>query len=87
MSDILDDEIIGLDGVDIQAMAKRQLAASTAVAIVIALGAILISMAPNSRHDASVRTHRVANIQRPKLSAQTIGSFAAETHEQIIELP
>jgi hypothetical protein len=87
MSNILDDDAIGFDGADIQAMAKRQLAASTAVAIVIALGAILMAMAPSSRNDAGVATHRVANIQRPKFSAQTIGAFAAEKREQMIELP
>jgi hypothetical protein len=87
MSDILDDESIGLDDADIQAMAKRQLAASTAVAIVIALGAIVMAMAPSSRNDAGVATHRVANIQRPKFSAQTIGAFAVGKQEQKIELP
>jgi hypothetical protein len=76
VSDILDDDAIGLDGADIQAMAKRQLAASTAAAIVIALSAILITMAPNSRHNAGVRTTGRTGLRtssdrnlRPRLSA------------------
>jgi uncharacterized protein involved in exopolysaccharide biosynthesis len=89
MTNSFDQEAIesGPDGIDLQAMARRQFVASVAVAIVIGLGAILIALAPASRDYASDATHRVAAVQQPKFAPQTVNSLAAATRRRDIELP
>jgi hypothetical protein len=89
MSNIFDEDAIGagLDGVDLQAMAKRQLVASAAVAVVIGLGVILMAMAPASRNYAEVATHRSSTVQQPQFVSRTIDGVAEVGRQRRIELP
>ena len=83
-----DDEEIasGLTGAEIQSVAKRQFVASVAVAIVIALGVVLVAMSPASRDYAGLGTHKVATVQQPKFVTPTTSSFAA-AKQHSVELP
>ena len=69
-----DDETvsIGLSQADVRDMARRQLAASVAVAVVIALGVGLVALAPASRDIASsvalVASHKIATVQQPQFA-------------------
>jgi hypothetical protein len=87
-NEYIDDEAIasGLSGAEIQAVAKRQLVASVAVAVVIALGAGLTAFMPAARDHAEVAAHRVAVVQQPRSAPAPDQHFAsARQHE--IELP
>jgi hypothetical protein len=61
-----DDEAVGLSEAGIVEMARRQLAASIAVAFVIALGAGFLALAPASRDVAALAPHKVASVQQPQ---------------------
>jgi hypothetical protein len=61
-----DDEAVGLSEAGIREMARRQLAASIAVAFVIALGAGFFALAPASRDVAALAPHKVASVQQPQ---------------------
>lgn len=89
MSTIFDEDAIeaGLGGVDLQAMAKRQLVASVAVAVVIGLGVILMAMAPASRNYAEVATHKSSIVQQPRFVSRTIDGVAEVKQQRRIELP
>ena len=71
---------------ELQAMARRQLAASIAVAIVIALGVALAALTPASRDHGEVAAHRLLLVQQPI----TIGSAdhrLASRKQPEVELP
>jgi hypothetical protein len=63
-----DDETvsIGLSRAEIREMARRQLVASIAVALVIAIGAALVALAPASRDVAALASHKIASVQQPQ---------------------
>lgn len=67
-SEFVDDGAIGfhLSGAEIQAVAKRQLAASVAVAIVIMFGVGLTMMRPAHHGYADGVAHRIGAVQQPK---------------------
>jgi hypothetical protein len=69
-----DDETVstGLSHAEVREMARRQLAASVAVAAVIAIGVGLVALAPASRDIARdmamVASHKVATVQQPQFA-------------------
>lgn len=62
-----DGEVIasGLTQAEVQAVARRQLVASVAVAIVIGLGLVVTAMAPASHIRTATAAHRIAGVQQP----------------------
>jgi hypothetical protein len=61
------DEAIGfgMSAVEIQSVARRQLVASAAVAIVIALGVVFAALTPAGHDRAEVGAHKFAQVQQP----------------------
>jgi hypothetical protein len=89
MSNISDEDAIesGFGDVDLQAMAKRQLVASVAVAAVIGLGVILVAMAPTSRDYAGIAMHKSSIAQQPRFVSRATDSVAEARQQRQIELP
>jgi hypothetical protein len=85
-----DDEAIagGLSSAEIQAVARRQLVASIAVAVVIALGVGLAALMPASHasNDAEAAPHRLALVQQPTF-ATPLSARLASAKQREIELP
>ena len=81
-----DDIGFGLSESELQAMAKRQFAASIAVAIVIALGAALAALAPASRDHGQIAAHRAALVQQPTTIIAPDHRLASRTQPEI-EVP
>jgi hypothetical protein len=78
---------LGLDEIDIQAMAKRQFFASAAAAIVIGLGVILMATAPAPHAYAVTASHGAWIGQQPRFVGQTTARAAEDTWRRRIELP
>jgi hypothetical protein len=89
MRNMFDDDTIalGLDEIDIQAMAKRQFFASAAAAIVIVLGVILMATAPAPHAYAVTASHGAWIGQQPRFVGQTTARAAEDTWRRRIELP
>jgi hypothetical protein len=83
-----DDETvsIGLGLAEIRETARRQLAASIAVAVVIAIGAALVALAPASRDVAALASHKTASVQQPQFATPLSASVTFVKHIQR-ELP
>ena len=80
-----DDEPVELTDAGIREMARRQLGASIAVAVVIAIGAGLFALAPPSREVASVSVGHVAIVQQPQFVTPS-NRFASST-KRVREVP
>jgi hypothetical protein len=76
----------GLSGVEIQEVARRQLIASVAVAVVIALGVGVAAVMPAHHDYAALAQHRTAFVQQPKFMPPPGGRVASVTRHQL-ELP
>ena len=81
-----DDTGLGLSEAELQAMARRQLAASIAVAIVIALGVTLAALTPASRGHGEAAAHRPLLVQRPAMTVPPDHQLAARKRPEV-ELP
>jgi hypothetical protein len=81
-----DDIGLGLSEGELQAMAKRQFAASIAAAIVIALGAALAALAPASRDHGQIAAHRSLLVQQPTMIIAPEHGLASRTQAEI-EVP
>jgi hypothetical protein len=81
-----DDTGLGLSEAELQAMARRQLAASIAVAIVIALGVALAALTPASRGHGEAAAHRSVLVQQPTMTAPPDHRLAARKPSEL-ELP
>jgi hypothetical protein len=79
-SEQFDDEAVGLSEAGIREMARRQFAASIAVAFVIALGAGFLALAPASRDVASLVPHKMASVQQPQFATALNGRVASAKH-------
>jgi hypothetical protein len=89
MNNIFDEEAIesGFGDVDLQAMAKRQLVASVAVAAVIGVAVIFMAMAPASHNYADVAIQKSSAVQQPRFVSKAIDSVAEAKPLRQIELP
>jgi hypothetical protein len=76
----------GLTGAEVRESARRQFIASVAVAIVIALGAGLMVLAPVSQPNAEATARKVAIVQQPSFVAPP-GQRLAAMKQSAIELP
>jgi hypothetical protein len=77
---------LGLSAAELQAMARRQLAASIAVAIVIALGVALAALTPASRDHGQIAAHRSLLVQQPTMTMPPDHRLASRTPPEV-ELP
>jgi hypothetical protein len=89
MRNMFDEDTIalGLDEIDIQAMAKRQFFASAAAAIVIGIGVILMATAPAPHDYAVIASHGSWIGLQPNFVGQTTARAAEDTRQRQIELP
>jgi hypothetical protein len=78
-----DDTGLGLSEAELQAMARRQLAASIAVAIVIALGVALAALTPASRDHGQVAAHRSVLVQKPVMTVPPDHRLASRTRPEV----
>jgi hypothetical protein len=76
----------GLSSIEIQDVARRQLVASVAVAIVIILGLGLAAMMPAPHNYAALAPHKTALVQQPQFVTPSTGQVAAATRREV-ELP
>jgi hypothetical protein len=74
-----------LSGSEIRVVARRQLVASVAVAIVVALGLGVTALLPASHNDAAVAPQRVAAVQQSKFAIPA--EHAAAAMQYAIEAP
>jgi hypothetical protein len=81
-----DDTGLGLSEAELQAMARRQLAASIAVAIVIALGVALAALTPASRDHGQAAAHRSILVQQPIMMISPDHRLASRKQPEV-ELP
>jgi hypothetical protein len=79
----IDDEAIGsgFSGAEIKSTARRQFVASAAVAVIIAIGAGLLAMAPAKRDYAEVAPRRIAIVQHPTFATPLSDRVASATRE------
>jgi hypothetical protein len=77
---------LGLSEAELQAMARRQLAASIAVAIVIALGVALAALTPASRGHGEAAAHRSVLVQQPVMTVPFDHQLAARKPSEV-QLP
>ena len=82
----VDDESVELSEAGVREMARRQLGASIAVAVVIAIGAGLFAMAPSSRDVAGLSSPRVASVQQPEFVTPN-DRLASSAKRLVRELP
>jgi predicted benzoate:H+ symporter BenE len=75
----------GMTAIEIQSVARRQLAASVAVAIVIVLGIVFAALTPAAHDRAEVAVHKFAQVQQP-IFVKPADRLAAAKHYGI-ELP
>jgi hypothetical protein len=75
----------GLSTVEIKSMAGRQLVASIAVGVVIALGLGLATLMPPSHKYAEAVQHKLALVQQPTFVSAPAERFASA--KSAIELP
>jgi hypothetical protein len=89
MSNIFEEDAIELElgDVNLQAMARRQVVASLAVAAVIGLGVILMATAPTSRDYAGAATHKPSDVEQPRFVRRATDIVAEATQRHEIELP
>jgi hypothetical protein len=89
MRNMFDEDTIalGLDEIDIQAMAKRQFFASAAAAMVIGLGVVLMVTAPASHNYVATASHGSWVGQQPSFVGQTTARATADVWQRRIELP
>jgi hypothetical protein len=89
MSNIFDEDAIesGFGDVDLQAMARRQLVASVAVAAVIGVAVIFMAMAPTSRNYADIAVQKSSAVQQPRFVNGATDSVAEAKAPRRIELP
>jgi hypothetical protein len=82
-----DEEItIGLSAAEIKEVARRQLVASVAVAVVIAIGVGAALLMPASQDYAQANSHKLATVQQPTFVVpQTAHVEPPKKHE--VELP
>lgn len=78
----------GLTAEEIQAVARRQLIASVAVAVVIAFGVAVAALMPGAQTSnyAEIPTHKVAGVQQPKF-VQPLDHGVASAKPAQLELP
>jgi hypothetical protein len=83
-----DDESVSIElsEAGIREMARRQLGASIAVAVVIAIGAGLFALAPAPRDVAALSARQVASVQQPQFAAPLNDRVASARHA-VRELP
>jgi hypothetical protein len=86
--DYFEDEAIGIEqsAAAIKSMAGRQLVASIAVAVVIALGFGLTTLVPTPHRTAEAAAHRLAFVQQPAFVAAPAQRVASARLEAV-ELP
>ena len=72
----------GMTTAAIQEVARRQLAASIAVAAVIVLGLGLAALMPASRDYAEATPHRIASVQQPTFASPSMRVASARRFER-----
>ncbi len=81
-----DEEVtIGLSAAEIKEVARRQLVASVAVAIVIIIGLGAAMMMPASHDYAQATPHKLATVQQPTLAIPQTARAEQKKHE--VEVP